>query len=251
MSESGKPGRSEETVNQGHAGGDVQHEEAARVRQIHERLMGVYPETRTLLNYSSPFELLISVVLSAQTTDASVNMVTPDLFAKYPDAHALARAEPEDVEPIIKRTGFFRSKSRNIVGAARGLVDRFEGAVPRTMEELTSLPGVGRKTAHVVRGTLFGEPSIIVDTHFGRVTRRLGLHNHKDPLKIEKELEPKIPADIAHPFSMRVNFHGRDCCESRKPACWRCPLEDLCTFEEKRLEASDLSTNGGTAAPDG
>ncbi|MFP4644041.1 MAG: endonuclease III [Spirochaetales bacterium] len=211
--------------------------DSARIRQIHDRLAAVYPTTRTLLHYKSPFELLISVVLSAQTTDASVNMVTPNLFARYPDAHALARADPEDVEPIIKRTGFFRSKAKNIVGAARGLVERFDGVVPRTMEELTSLPGVGRKTAHVVRGTLFGEPSIIVDTHFGRVTRRLGLHDHKDPFKIEKALEPKIPDDIAHPFSMRINFHGRDCCESRKPACWRCPVEDLCPYEGKLLEA--------------
>ncbi len=225
----------EQQASKDNAGGE--HEEAARVRRIHERLVAVYPETRTLLNYRTPFELLISVILSAQTTDASVNMVTPDLFAQYPDAHALSEAKPEDVEPIIRRTGFFRSKARNIVGAAHGLVERFDGVVPRSMEDLTSLPGVGRKTAHVVRGTLFGRPSIIVDTHFGRVTRRLGLHSRQDPLKIEQELEPKIPPDIAHPFSMRINFHGRDCCQSRKPACWRCPIEDLCPFEDKRLEA--------------
>lgn len=216
--------------------------EQQRVRAIHERLVEVYPETRTLLNYRSPFELLISVVLSAQTTDVSVNLVTPELFRRFPDAVSLAEASQEEVETIIKRTGFFRSKAKNIIGTARGLLDQFDGQVPESMEALTSLPGVGRKTAHVVRGTLFGKPSIIVDTHFGRVTRRLGLHDEKDPLKIERALEELIPEDIQHPFSMRVNFHGRDCCESRKPACYRCPVESLCRYDHKRLDPPEEKT---------
>lgn len=207
------------------------------VREIHDRLTETYPQTRTLLNYRNGFELLVSVVLSAQTTDASVNMVTPLLFERYPDAPSLADARQEDIEALIKRTGFFRSKARNIIGTARALVRDHGGEVPRSMEQLTSLPGVGRKTAHVVRGTLYGEPSIIVDTHFGRVTRRLGLHEERDAVKIERVLEKKIPADIQHPFSMRVNFHGRDCCSARKPACYRCPVENLCRYDEKRMEA--------------
>lgn len=210
----------------------------ARVREIHGRLQQRYPETRTLLHFENGYQLLIAVILSAQTTDASVNSVIPELFRRYPDPRSLAGADLPEVEAIIKRTGFFRAKARNITSAARGLVERFDGEVPDTMEELLSLPGVGRKTAHVVRGTLFGKPSIIVDTHFSRVTRRLGLTVERDPAKIERALEPVIPVEIQHGFSMRVNFHGRDCCSSRKPACFRCPIEELCPFEGKRMSES-------------
>ncbi len=217
------------------ANGDYRNVLRERVREVHRRLQQHYPETRTLLQFENGYQLLTAVILSAQTTDASVNSVTPELFRRYPDPLSLAEANLAEVERMVKRTGFFRSKAKNITATARGLVEQFGGEVPEAMEELLSLPGVGRKTAHVVRGTLFGKPSIIVDTHFGRVTRRLGLTVESDPTKIERALEPIIPSEIQHGFSMRVNFHGRDCCSSRKPACFRCPIEDLCPYDEKRM----------------
>ncbi len=220
------------------ANGDERELLRERVREVHRRLKERYPETRTLLQFENGYQLLISVILSAQTTDASVNSVTPELFRRFPDPSSLAEANLAEVEAIIKRTGFFRAKAKNITAAAHGLVERFGGKVPDAMESLLSLPGVGRKTAHVVRGTLFGKPSIIVDTHFSRVTRRLGLTRERDPVKIERSLEPIIPSEIQHGFSMRVNFHGRDCCSSRKPACFRCPIEQLCPYEDKRMSES-------------
>ncbi|MFP4510343.1 MAG: endonuclease III [Spirochaetaceae bacterium] len=201
---------------------------AGYIRTVHERLLQEYPDAGSFLTYTNEFQLLISVILSARTTDQSVNQVTPELFDRYATPAELAEANVSDVEDIIHRTGFYRSKARNICRTARLLVERHDSVVPRDMNELTQLPGVGRKTAHVIRGTLFGLPSIIVDTHFSRVTRRLGLTTETEPLKIERDLERIIPPDISHSMSMRLNRHGRVYCTARKPKCETCPLRDIC-----------------------
>lgn len=198
------------------------------VQTVHDHMLLEYPDAQSFLNYTNEFQLLIAVILSAQTTDQSVNQVTPELFSRYATPEELAAAKVSDVETIIHRTGFYRSKARNICETARLLVERHDSAVPRDMNQLTALPGVGRKTAHVIRGTLFGLPSIIVDTHFGRVSRRLGLTAETDPLKVERDLETIIPPDISHSMSMRLNRHGRVYCAARKPKCDICPLRDIC-----------------------
>lgn len=198
------------------------------VRLIHDRVMSEYPSTVTFLNYRNAFELLIAVILSARTTDQSVNEVTPTLFGKFPTPESLASAELSMLEQIVHKTGFYRSKARNIRATARQIAESHRGLVPSDMDALTALPGVGRKTAHVIRGTLFGLPSIIVDTHFGRVSRRLGLTAETDPLKVERDLEQIIPPEMSHSMSMRLNKHGRVYCTSRKPRCEACPLSDVC-----------------------
>ncbi len=202
----------------------------ARLAEITRRLTERYPSYRPLLQYGSPFQLLIAVILSAQTTDAQVNRVTPALFGSYPNAARLAEAELSELEAIVRPTGFFRSKARNIRAAAAALRDGYGGEVPREMDELTALPGVGRKTANVVRGTAFGLPAIIVDTHFARVCRRLGLTHESDPEKIERELATLVPSKSQYAFSMTVNFHGRDTCTARRPGCGSCFLGDLCPY---------------------
>lgn len=197
---------------------------------VYEALSSRYPDTRPPLVYGSPFELLIAVILSAQTTDRQVNLVTPELFASYPDARALAGAEVREVERIIHSVGFYRTKARNVVGAAAALIERFRGAVPDRMEDLVTLPGVGRKSANVVLGHCFGEPAVIVDTHFMRVTKRLGLSGGKNPDLIEAHVRSYLPPGIATGFSMAVNFHGRTCCTARAPACTGCPVSGLCDY---------------------
>ena len=194
-----------------------------------------YPDTKSLLNYGNAFELLIATILAAQCTDERVNQVTVELFTCYPDPHSMSRAPQEELEELIRSTGFFRNKARGIRGASQGLVERFDGKMPGTIEELTSLTGVGRKTANVVAGRCFGVPAVIVDTHLKRVAARLGLSEAKNPDKMEMELRELIPEDIQTRFSQVCNLHGRYCCKARKPECPRCVVTDLCSFPDKTV----------------
>ncbi len=212
--------------------GDVPHntsmKTAERARIITEILNTEYPDRKPLLNFRNPYELLIAVILSAQTTDAGVNKVTPILFDRYPSPGLLAEALQGEVEDIIHPTGFFRVKAANIIKTAKALSDQYEGEVPGTMEELTALPGVGRKTANVILYHIFDQPAIIVDTHFKRVSNRLGFTSKKDPQQIEREMLKKIPREIQSDFSMTLNLHGRKYCHPRKPECGSCPIQDYC-----------------------
>lgn len=195
---------------------------------IAEILAQWYPDdVHTALTWQTPFELLIKTILSAQTTDVKVNEIAPSLFAAYPDAKALASANPEDVESLIRATGFFRNKARNIVECSRTLMERHGGEVPRTMEGLTALPGVGRKTANVVLTNCFGIPGVVVDTHVLRVTDRLGLASG-DAEDVEAQLMELLPVDEWSPFSHRVTYLGRRICLARRPMCDQCRLIDLC-----------------------
>jgi endonuclease-3 len=199
-----------------------------RARAIAARLAEEYPEAICELDHRSPFELLAATILSAQTTDARVNMVTPMLFAAYPDAGALAEAHPEELEAIVHSTGFYQSKARNLIAMARALVDRFDGEVPTALEDLVTLAGVGRKTANVVRSVAFGLPGLPVDTHVGRLTRKWGLTVHDDPVKVEHELSSLLPPAEWGNFSLRTILHGRRVCDAKSPRCGECSLEDLC-----------------------
>lgn len=199
----------------------------ARAAVVVERLAAEYPGTAAslcALRHENPFQLLAATILSAQTTDERVNLVTPALFAAYPDAHALARAEPEALEDLIRSTGFFRSKAKSLSGMARALVERHGGAVPRAMEDLVALPGVGRKTANVVLGVAFGEPGIAVDTHVGRLSRRLGLSESGDPERVERDLGALVPPAEGATLSLRLILHGRAVCGARRPRCAQCVL---------------------------
>lgn len=198
-----------------------------RARLAHERLKEEYPAA-TALDHRNAYEMLVATILSAQTTDARVNMVTPELFAAYPTAEDLAAADPADVERIIQSTGFYKSKTRSLLGMANAVVDRFGGEVPGKMNDLVSLPGVGRKTANVVRTVAFGLPGLPVDTHVQRLSARLGLTDQTDPVKIEHELNPMVPAAERGDFSLRLILHGRQVCLARKPRCADCVLNDFC-----------------------
>jgi len=186
------------------------------------------------LRHASPFQLLAATILSAQCTDVRVNMVTPALFAAYPDAAALARADPGVVEEIIRSTGFFRAKARSLIGMAMAVEDRFGGVVPSALADLVTLPGVGRKTANVVRSVAFGLPGLPVDTHVLRLSRRLGLTEglapaaRDDPVKVEVALDALVPAAERGAFSLRLILHGRATCTARRPDCGRCRLADFC-----------------------
>ncbi|GAA1271591.1 hypothetical protein GCM10009677_25710 [Sphaerisporangium rubeum] len=199
-----------------------------RARRITRILAETYPDAHCELNFTNAFELLIATVMSAQTTDVRVNMVTPALFAKYPTPDDLAAADPQDVEEIIKSTGFFRAKTKSIIGLSVALRDRFGGEVPRTLEQMVTLPGVGRKTANVVLGNAFGVPGITVDTHFGRLTRRFGWTGETDPVKVEHIVGELVPKKEWTLLSHYLIWHGRRVCHARKPACGVCPLADLC-----------------------
>jgi endonuclease-3 len=190
-----------------------------------DRLAQLHPDAHCELDHADPFQLLVAVVLSAQTTDVAVNKATPALFAKYPDAKALATANPKDVERIISTLGFFRNKTKNIIGLAKMLVEKHGGEVPRTMAELVKLPGVGRKTANVVLGVAFGTPEgIVVDTHVQRLSQRLGWTRHEQPERIEQDLVRLIPRDRWDEAGHTLIFHGRRVCFARKPDCEHCPL---------------------------
>lgn len=193
------------------------------------RTLGVqYPDAHCELDFTSPFELLVATVLSAQTTDMRVNSITPTLFAQFPDATQLAAADREVVEAIVKPTGFFRAKTNSILKLAANLVERFDGEVPGTLADLVTLPGVGRKTANVVLGNAFGVPGITVDTHFGRMVRRFGWTDLEDPVKVEHAVGVLIPKKEWTQLSHVLIFHGRRMCHARKPACGVCPVAAMC-----------------------
>lgn len=199
-----------------------------RARRINRELAEVYPYAHPELDFRNPFELLVATVLSAQTTDLRVNQTTPGLFAAYPTPEDLAAANPEEVEAIIRPTGFFRAKTKSIMGLATALRDEFGGEVPGRLEDLVKLPGVGRKTANVVLGNAFGVPGITVDTHFGRLVRRFKWTEQDDPEKVEAEICAIFPKSEWTMLSHRVVFHGRRICHARKPACGACPIAPLC-----------------------
>jgi len=203
-----------------------------RARRTHERLADVYPGAECELDHVSPFQLLIATILSAQATDVGVNKVTPGLFAQYPDAESLAVANPEDVENLISSLGLFRNKTKSIVKCANQLVEQHGGEVPTSMKDLTALAGVGRKTANVVRSVALDLPGLPVDTHVLRLTARLGITTLTDPVKVERELNPMIPAAERGLFSLRIILHGRRVCPARKPRCAECVLNDFCPSSE-------------------
>jgi endonuclease-3 len=201
----------------------------ARAPQILARLRAAYPDARCALDHRNAFELLCATILSAQCTDARVNLVTPELFAAYPTPEVLANARPADVEAIIKSTGFFRNKTRSLIGMAQALVTEHGGRVPRTMEQLRVLPGVGRKTANVILSNAYGiNEGVTVDTHVARLSRLLGLTRESDPAKIEQDLMPLFPRDDWGLLSHLLIFHGRRVCIARRPRCGECVLSDIC-----------------------
>jgi endonuclease-3 len=213
-----------------------------QVTAVVRALEGQYPEARCELDFTSPFELLVATVLSAQCTDQKVNEVTPGLFARYPNAEALASSDVADVEEAIRPTGFFRQKAATLQGIARNLCDRFGGEVPAVLEDLVALPGVGRKTANVVLGEAFGIPGIAVDTHVLRVARRLGWTTETDPVKVERDLMARIPEARWTRVSQLVIWHGRRRCHARKPACGACTLATWCpSFGEGPTVPSDAA----------
>jgi len=199
-----------------------------RARRINRALAEKYPYAHAELDFRNPFELLVATVLSAQTTDVTVNQITPLLFARYPDARSMAEADPAAIEEIIKPTGFFRAKTRSLVALCNRLVDEYNGVVPGRLEDLVTLPGVGRKTANVVLGNAFGVPGITVDTHFGRLARRFGWTQSEDPVQIEYDVAELFEKRDWTMLSHRVVFHGRRVCHSRKPACGACPVANWC-----------------------
>jgi endonuclease-3 len=204
-----------------------------RARTILTVLQRTYPDARIALDFSTPFELLVATILSAQCTDERVNMVTPGLFHKYPTAHALATADPAKLEQEIRSTGFFRAKTRSLLGMARGLVERHGGGVPADRDALTALPGVGLKTANVVLGNAFGQDALAVDTHVFRVSQRLGLAKSDDPEEIHDQLVEVLPRGRLTQGTHLLIIHGRRTCVARKPACPKCSIRALCPWPGK------------------
>ena len=196
--------------------------------EMFSRLKRAYPDAHTELDYETPLQLLIATILSAQCTDKRVNMVTPLLFRTFPTAAALADAPREELEEIIRSTGFFRNKTKSLIGLGKALVERHNGEVPDSMDALVKLPGVGRKTANVVLGHAFGIPGITVDTHFGRLSRRFHWSHEQDPVKVERDVAALIPQKEWTNLSQRMIWHGRRICHSRKPACGACPVAKIC-----------------------
>jgi endonuclease-3 len=200
----------------------------AQARRVFRGLTKLYPDARCALAHGNALQLLIATILSAQCTDARVNMVTPNLFRRYPDADAFATADLHELESLIQSTGFFRTKAKNIRACCRAIVDEYAGKVPGTLDDLVKLPGVGRKTANVVLGDCFGVPGITVDTHVRRLSRRLGLTSHADPVKIEQDIMRLLPANDWVMFNHRMITHGRQVCYARKPDCEKCGLNKIC-----------------------
>jgi len=198
-----------------------------RAREVARRLAEEYP-AECALAHRNPFELVVATVLSAQTTDERVNSVTPELFRRWPAPADLAKADPAEVEEVIFPTGFFRNKAKSIIGLAQALDERFGGEVPTALEDLVTLPGVGRKTGNVVRSVAFDLPGLPVDTHVGRISRLLGLTSEEDPVKVEHELGALLPPKEWGGFSLRLILHGRQICIARRPKCGECPLNDIC-----------------------
>jgi len=199
-----------------------------RAGRVSRGLAKLYPNARISLDFETPWQCLAATILSAQSTDAGVNRVTPRLFDEYPDPRAMAAADPRHVEELIVKTGFFRQKTRSLMGAARKLVEDYAGEVPSGMDALVKIPGVGRKTANVILGHIFGQPGFVVDTHVRRLTHRLGFTRHTDPAKIEIDMQKLLPAENWTPFSMRLILHGRQICMARKPQCEICAIAADC-----------------------
>ncbi len=199
-----------------------------RAKRVFEILKAEYPDAGVLLNYTNPFELLIATILAAQCTDERVNRVTPELFKKYPDANTMAKAVREELEEIIRPTGFYKNKAKSLINVSRAIAEKYGGNLPKRIDELATLPGVGRKTASVVAGVCFDEPAIIVDTHVRRVASRLGFTSNSNPDKIELDLKALIDKEKWTEFSYALNFHGRYVCKARKPLCDKCSVVELC-----------------------
>ncbi|MDX6285950.1 MAG: endonuclease [Frankiales bacterium] len=199
-----------------------------RARRINRELAALHPDAHCELDFTNPLELVVATILSAQTTDVRVNMVTPTLFARYRAAADYAAADRAELEQIVASTGFFRNKANSLIGMGQVLCEKYGGEVPHTLDELVTLPGVGRKTANVVLGNAFNTPGITVDTHFGRLARRFGWTNSDDPVRVEAEVGALIPKSEWTMLSHRMIFHGRRICHSRKPACGACPIAPLC-----------------------
>src|SRR5882757_8418128 len=212
-----------------------------RAREVARRLTEEYPAECALV-HKNPFELVVATVLSAQTTDERVNMVTPELFRRWPTPADLAKADPEEVESVIFPTGFYHNKAKSLLGLAQALEDRFGGEVPTKLDDLVTLPGVGRKTGNVVRSVAFGLPGLPVDTHVGRVTRRLGLTTEVDPVKVEADLNALVPARERGSFSLRLILHGRRVCAARRPRCDACVLVSFCP----RVDVVQITPRVGT-----
>jgi len=201
---------------------------AGRARETNARLTVEYPDARCELDHDNPFQLLAATILSAQCTDVRVNLVTPALFARFPGPDELAHADPHEVEELVRSTGFYKNKTRSLLGMADALVTRFGGEVPHRMADLVTIPGVGRKTANVVRSVALGEPGLPVDTHVTRLSHLLGLTTHNDAVKIEFELNTMVPAAERGLFSLRLILHGRRVCIARRPRCEECVLAEFC-----------------------
>jgi endonuclease III len=212
-----------------------------RLKALFERLDATYPNAVCALHHQNAWELLVATILSAQCTDVRVNMVTPQLFKLYPTPESLANASPEQIEPVIKSTGFFRNKAKSIVGAAKRITEEFGGKVPDTMEQLLTVPGAARKTANVVLGSWFGKAEgVVVDTHVHRISRRLELTKADDAPKIEQDLMRVIPRNRWITLSHQIIWHGRALCVARKPKCAECPLENLCHAADKTWSTVDI-----------
>ena len=204
-----------------------------RADHVRKTLRSLYPEVKPQLFYRNPFELLVATILSAQCTDQQVNRVTPALFERFRSPRDFAKASRRQIEELIRPTGFYRNKTKSIQNCAAALLDQYDGQVPDSLEKLVKLPGVGRKTANVVLGAAFGKPGIVVDTHVGRIARRLELTRNQDPVKVEFDLMRIVPRFDWSDFSLRLIFFGRQFCTARKPKCPDCPLKTRCPFPEK------------------
>ncbi len=227
-----KPAKSAKAAKPARAAGT----DPKRVAAILAKLDEAYPSATCELYHKNAFELLIATILSAQCTDVRVNQVTESLFKKYPDAKAFVYANPSELEQEIRPTGFFRNKTKSVMGASKGIIENFGGEVPQTMEEILTLPGVARKTGNVVLGTAYGIPSgIVVDTHVQRIANRLDLTRNEDPKKIEQDLMQVIPKDKWIQFSHQIIWHGRRVCQARKPKCTECNMESLCYAKDKTI----------------
>ena len=208
-----------------------------RARRIDRVLQETYPDAHCELDFTTPLELVVATILSAQSTDAGVNKVTPALFLRYPTAADYAGADRAELEEMIHSTGFFRAKTNSLIGLGQALVERYGGEVPAKLADLVTLPGIGRKTANVVLGNAFGVPGITVDTHFGRLSRRFGWSTEDDPVKVEHEVGAMFPKRDWTMLSHRVIFHGRRCCHAKRPACGACPVARLCpSYGEGELD---------------
>lgn len=208
---------------------ESQKAQRARAAEIYEILQSEYPDAECALRHASPYELAVATVLSAQCTDARVNMVTPELFRRYPDPESLAAAIPGQLEDVIRSTGFFRNKTRNLIGMADALLDRHGGELPRNMKELSALPGIGRKTANVILGNAFGiDEGVVVDTHVKRLSGRMGFTKEASPVKIEQDLMKLFPRGVWTMLAHLLIYHGRQVCNARKPRCNQCAISHLC-----------------------